>query len=135
LFDGITSSPVALGSRADTGGRGAASTGGALSVGERDPGSGARKPGGGGAGDAGGAGRGGSSKRGGNILKGESSPIAPEISRITVLLARRNSRITLPTARITWGKSSGGMTISATIRNRIISKIPKSFPFADRLGP
>ncbi|MGA8568552.1 MAG: hypothetical protein WB580_12235 [Candidatus Binataceae bacterium] len=65
-------------------------------------------------------------------MKGESSPIAPEISRITVLLANLSSRITLPTARITWGKSSGGMTISAITRNRSISKIPNDLPSADR---
>ena len=108
----------------------------ALSAGGCDCGSGARKAGGAGDGDEGGTGGGcGSSKRGGRILNGASSPIAPEISRITVLLASRSSRITLPTARITWGKSSGGMTISAITRNRSISKIPKNLPSANRPGP
>ena len=112
-----------------------ASLAGALSSGVDDLGSGARKAGGGGDGAVDGVGGCGSSKRGGNILKGVSSPIALEISRITVLLARRSSRITLPTARITWGKSSGGMTISAITRNRSISKIPKNLPSANRPGP
>ena len=110
-----------------------ASGGGAVSAGGSGWGSGARKAGAGGMGVAGGVGGCGSSKRGGKILNG-SSPIAPEISRITVLLARRNSRITLPTARITCGRSSGGITIKAIIKNRIISKIPKDIPSAEVLA-
>ena len=114
----------------------AASAGGAVSAGVGGWISGAKKAGRGGDGDADGVGAGcGSSKRGGRMLNGASSPIAPEISRITVLLANRSSRITLPTARITWGKSSGGMTISAIARNNSISKIPKDFPSAGRPGP
>jgi hypothetical protein len=109
------------------------SAAGAVSVGGCGWVSGAKKAGGGGDGDEDGVGAGcGSSKRGGKILNGASSPIAPEISRITVLLANRSSRITLPTACITWGKSSGGMTISAIASKSSISKIPKDRPSADR---
>jgi hypothetical protein len=46
-------------------------------------------------------------------------------SRTTVLLARRNSRITLPAVRIASGSFSGGMTMTATSTSKRISKIIK----------
>ena len=46
-------------------------------------------------------------------------------SRTTVLLARRNSRSTLPAVRIASGSFSGGMTMTATKRSRRISKMTR----------
>jgi hypothetical protein len=53
------------------------------------------------------------------------SSMALANSRTTVLLARRNSRSTLPAVRIASGSFSGGITMTATKRNRRISKMTR----------
>jgi len=60
---------------------------------------------------------------GGGWFSGWSS--APPSSRTTMLLASRNSRRILPVARITSGRFSGGITISATASITMISTMPK----------
>ncbi len=54
------------------------------------------------------------------------SSIAPLNSRTIVLLASRSSRRILPAVRITSGRWSGGMTISATTNNSNISTMLKN---------
>jgi hypothetical protein len=60
---------------------------------------------------------------GGGGLDGAGSSSASSSSRITVLLAERNSRRILPAVRNTEGSCSGPITTSATIRIRMISKM------------
>ena len=62
---------------------------------------------------------------GGSVRGGGCWSSAPPISRITMLLARRSSRSTLPVARMTSGRLSGGITMSATTSITMISTIPK----------
>ena len=62
---------------------------------------------------------------GGSLRGGGCWSSAPPISRMTMLLARRSSRSTLPVARITSGRLSGGITISATTSITMISTMPK----------
>jgi hypothetical protein len=62
---------------------------------------------------------------GGSLRGGGCWSSAPPISRMTILLARRSSRRTLPVARITSGRLSGGITISATTNITMISTMPK----------
>ena len=64
----------------------------------------------------------------GLVRRGGGGSITLDNSCITRLLARLSSRIALPAPRITSGSFSGGMTISATTNNTIISPIPTRFP-------
>lgn len=62
---------------------------------------------------------------GGSLRGGGCWSSAPPISRMTMLLARRSSRSTLPVARMTSGRLSGGITMSATTSITMISTMPK----------